>query len=235
MPDPEELYIGLQRIPTMMTPTLTNWVGNPSLDPVRNNQVDLGLKYSTDRFFINSSVFYSDLRDYITLVAIPDPDGPGMGNLPAARGYDNVKARIWGGEISGQVSLPFDLYLLANLAYTEGKNRDSGEPLAEMPPLSGSLGLRYDIDTFFVEVTERFADKQDRVDDQLDETETSGWGVTDIKTGLNADRWSVYAGVNNLFDKFYHSHLSYQRDPFRSGVKVPEVGAFAYVTVAYRY
>ena len=235
MPDPEELYIGLQRIPSMMMPTVTNWVGNPSLDPVRNNQVDLGLKYSNDRFFINSSVFYSDLRDYITLVAISDPDGPGMGNLPAARGYDNVKARIWGGEISGQVSLPLDLYLLANLAYTEGKNRDSGEPLAEMPPLSGSLGLRYDIDTFFVEVTERFADKQDRVDDSLDEAETSGWGVTDIKTGLNVDRWSVYAGVNNLFDKFYNSHLSYQRDPFRSGVKVPEVGVFGYVTVAYRY
>lgn len=235
MPDPEELYIGLQRIPNMNVPDPISWIGNPSLDPVRNNQADLGLKYSGDRFVVNGSIFYSDLRDYITLVQIPDPDGPGTGTLSKARGYDNVDARIWGGEASAQASLPFDLYLLGSLAYTEGKNRDSGEPLAEIPPLSGSLGLRYDIDSFFVEITERFADRQDRVDPLLDEEETSGWGVTDIKSGVHLDKWSIYAGVNNLFDKYYFSHLSYQRDPFQSGVKVPEVGAFAYLTAAYRF
>ena len=235
MPDPEELYIGLQRIPNMNAPNPTSWVGNPSLNPVRNNQADLGLKYSSDRYVVNGSVFYSDLSDYITLVPISDPDGPGIGTLAKARGYANVDARIWGGEISSQVSLPFDLYMLGSLAYTEGKNRDNGEPLAEIPPLSGSIGLRYDIDSFFVEVTERFAARQDRVDTQLNEDETSGWGVTDIKSGLNLDKWAVYAGINNLFDKYYYTHLSYQRDPFQSGVKVPEVGAFAYVTAAYRF
>jgi iron complex outermembrane receptor protein len=45
----------------------------------------------------------------------------------------------------------------------------------------------------------------------------------------------VTAGVLNLFDKYYFTHLSYQRDPFRSGYKVPEVGAFGYLTVSYRY
>ena len=104
-----------------------------------------------------------------------------------------------------------------------------------MPPLGGSAGLRYDVSRWFVELTERFSADQDRVAAGLNETQTPGWGVTDLKAGLNWDRWSLAAGVNNLLDKYYRTHLSYQRDPFRSGVKVPETGAFAYLTLAYRY
>jgi iron complex outermembrane receptor protein len=235
MPDPQELYIGLQRIPTMMAPTLTNWVGNPALDPVRNNQADLGIKLSGDTFILNGSVFYSRLDDYIYVVDVTDPDGPTVGTLPAATTYRNIDAELWGGELSGQVSLPWDLYLSTTLAYTEGENRDTDEPLAEIPPLSGSIALRYDVDSWFVELQERFAARQDRVDDSLNEEETAGWGVTDLKAGLNLDRWSMYAGVDNLFDKDYFNHLSYVRNPFRTGARVPETGAFAYLTVMYRY
>ena len=158
-----------------------------------------------------------------------------MGTLPEAKTYRNVDAELYGGELSGQVSLPLDMYLIGNLAYTHGENRDTHEPLAEIPPLAGSVALRYDIDTWFVEIQEQFADQQDRVDDSLNEEETSGWNITNIKAGLNLDQWSIYAGVNNLFDKYYFSHLSYQRDPFRTGAKVPETGSFAYLTVMYKY
>ncbi len=228
MPDPQELYIGLPR----MAPS-TNWIGNPALDPPRNNQADLGIKFTGETFFVNSSIFYSRIDDYINIANLADPDGLGM--LPAAKSYQNIDARLWGGELSSQVSLPLDLYLMGNLSYTEGENLDTDEPLAEIPPLSGSIGLRYDNGTWFAEIQEKFAAKQDRVDDDLNEEETSGWGITDLKAGANLDRWSVIAGVNNLFDKFYYTHLSYQRDPFRTGARVPETGAFAFVTVMYKY
>ena len=235
MPDAQELYIGLQRIPTMMMPSATNWIGNPDLDPSRNNQVEVGIKFTGDTFFLSGSTYYSRVDDYINLVKVPDPDGPGMGTLPEAKTYRNVDAELYGGELSGQISLPLDMYLTGNLAYTHGENRDTNEPLAEIPPLAGSVALRYDIDTWFIEVQEQFADQQDRVDDTLNEEETSGWNITNIKAGMNLDQLSIYAGVNNLFDKYYFSHLSYQRDPFRTGAKVPETGSFAYLTVMYKY
>lgn len=175
------------------------------------------------------------LYPYIYLVDVADPDGPAIGTLPAARTYQNVEARLWGGELSAQLALPLDLYLRGVLSYTEGKNEDSGEPLVEIPPLQGNVSLRYDRDTFFAEITERFADRQNRVDNTLNEEETAGWAVTDVKAGVNWRRWSIYAGVNNVFDKFYFTHLSYQRDPFRTGEKVPETGAFGYLTASYRY
>jgi len=228
VPDPQELFMGLQR-PSM--PGNSNWVGNPGLDPTRNNQADIGVKYATDRYYVHASLFYSRLDDYITVVEVPAPSAT---TLPA-RTFANAKAEMWGGELGSQVALPADLYLLLSLSYTEGENRDTDEPLAEIPPLQGSLGMRYDVGSWFLELTEEFADRQDRVDEALQESETGGWAITDLKGGVYWGDWTVYAGLNNVFDKQYYSHLSYQRDPFRSGYRVPENGRNVYVTVNYRY
>lgn len=219
-PDAQELYIGLDR-PGMMP----SWVGNPNLDATRNNQVDLGVKFSGDMFYLNTSVFYSDLEDFITL--------NNVGTM--ATTYQNIDAEMYGGELAGQYALPMDLYLRLILSYVRGNNKDANTPLAEIPPLTGNISLRYDIGHLFIEATERFAQRQNRVDSNLDEDETAGWGVTDLKAGGIWGKWSVTGGVNNIFDKNYFSHLSFKRDPFRSGEKVPETGLLAYLTLSYRY
>jgi len=226
-PDQQELYLGLQRMAGK------NQLGNPALDATRNNQLDLGAKWSGERVFISAAVFYSDLSDYIYVVDAPDPDGAGP--LIQARTYRNIDATMSGVEFGSQIALPLDFYLKGSLSYVRGENDDSNSPLAEIPPLSGNIGLRYDNGDWFAEVTERFADRQDRVDTSLSEKETAGWAATDLKAGMIWSQWSLLGGVNNVFDRYYFSHLSYLRDPFASGVKVPEIGLFAYVNLAYRY
>lgn len=235
MPDPQEMFIGLDRRPTMMAPTTIAWVGNPELVPVRNNQADLGLKYSDRNVVANAALFYSRIDHYIELANIADPDGSELGTLPAARSYRNIDALLYGGELSGQISLPSNFYLGGGLAVTRAENRATDKSLAEIPPLTGTVALRYDSGSWFVELSEKMAARQDRVDDALNEVETPGWAVTDIKAGATFDPWSLVAGVNNLFDRYYFSHLSYQRDPFRSGVRVPETGLLAFVTLTYRF
>lgn len=227
-PDQQELFIGLQR-----GGTAKNWLGNPALDAPRNNQVDLGAKWTGSKIFASASVFYSSVNDYINVADAADPDG--AGSLIRARTYENIDAEIWGAEFGGQIALPFDLFAKGTLSYVHGENNDTNQPLSEIPPLSGSLSLRYDNGSYFVEAMERFASAQDRVDTSLDEEETAGWGVTDVKAGVNWQRWGLTGGINNLFDKYYLSHLSYQRDPFQSGVKVPEMGLFVYLNLSYRF
>lgn len=224
-PDPQELYIGLDR--GMMA---SSWVGNPNLDATLNRQFDLGAKLSGDSYFLNFSFFYSDLVDYINLT-----NDVKLSNGQTVKTYQNVAATLWGGELNSQLALPFDLYLRGTLAYVRGENDDSNQPLAEIPPLNGSVALRWDNDVYFVELTERFADRQDRVDPDLNEEETSGWGVTDIKAGANWENWTLTGGVNNLFDRYYTTHLSYQRDPFSNGVRIPEAGAMLYATLSYSF
>lgn len=224
-PDAQELYISLLR-----PGTNPNWLGNPELTPTRNNQVDLGSRLAGETWFAKLSLFYSDLQDYIDIVELSPPPGG-----KPARSYRNVDATLWGGELSGQVSLPYDLYLGGAISYVRGENDDTDEPLAEMPPLTGNVSLRYDVNRWFLELAGRFAARQTRTADELGETKTAGWGVADLKGGVNLGEWMITGGVNNLFDKHYYNHLSYQRDPFRSGLKVPETGAFTYLTVSYRY
>lgn len=227
-PDQQELYIGLQR-----GGMSRNWLGNPALKATRNNQIDLGAKWTGSRIFASASVFYSSLDDYIYVGDVADPDGAGP--LIQARTYQNIDARIWGAEFGSQLALPFDLFAKATLSYVRGENRDTDQPLSEIPPFSGTVSLRYDNGSYFFEASERFAAKQDRVDTSLNEEETKSWGVTDIKAGITWKRWGLIGGINNLFDKEYYSHLSYQRDPFRAGEKVPEMGLFAYVNLSYSF
>jgi iron complex outermembrane receptor protein len=41
--------------------------------------------------------------------------------------------------------------------------------------------------------------------------------------------------VQNLFDRTYVEHLSYQRDPFAAGFKVPEPGRSFQLAAQYAY
>lgn len=219
-PDPAELFIDLPA----MAPAVT-WRGNPGLKPTINHEADLGVKYATDLFYVNATLFYSDLTDYVNFFQAS----------PTLKSYQNIDATMWGAELGSQVSLPYDLFLKGSLAYTEGRNRDDARPLSEIPPLKGMVALRYDNGTFFAEAAENMAREQDRVDSTLGEQPTSGWATTDLKAGYYYKALSVYGGVYNLFDKQYYSHLSYQRDPFASGLKVPENGRNFYFTVAYKF
>jgi iron complex outermembrane receptor protein len=212
-PDPQELFINSAR-----------QQGNPFLNPTRNNEVDLGVKYATEKFFVKAAIFNSSLEDYINLV-----------QSGTTRSFNNIDAIIWGAELGSQFSLPYDLFLKGSLSYTEGRNNSDGRPLSEIPPLKGMLALRYDVDTWFVELAENFANSQDNVDSVLGEQATAGWMTTDLKAGYKYRALSLYAGIYNLLDKFYYSHLSYLRDPFASGVKVPENGRNFYLTMAYRF
>jgi iron complex outermembrane recepter protein len=224
-PDPQELYIGLDRMAG------TSWVGNPNLEATRNNEADLGVKWKGEGVFASASVFYSDLSDFVYLTNLPAPStarGP-------AKSYANIDATIWGAEFGSQVALPYDLFLRGVLSYVRGENDDTSEPLSEIPPFSGNVSLRYDNSQYFVETTLRFAAAQDRVDTSLKEDETAGWGVADLKAGKSWQQWSLVGGINNIFDKQYYSHLSYQRDPFASGVKVPESGAIVYLNLSYHF
>ena len=228
LPDQKELFVSIPN--TGVTPTTNkNTFGNPGLDPTINHEADLGAKYSTEKFYVNASVFYSDLRNYINLAGY-ESAGP-VRNIT----FENVDAVILGAEAGAQLSLPANLYARASLSYARGENTSGDRPLSEMPPLKGSASLRYDDGTLMLEAVEQLAARQTRVDSSLQEAKTAGWGVTDLKAGYTRGDFSLYAGVNNLFDKYYYTHLSYLRDPFASGLKVPESGRNFYVTAAVRF
>ena len=104
-----------------------------------------------------------------------------------------------------------------------------------MPPLTGRAALRFDTGRLWAEVEGVAAGAQRNVDTDLREAATAGYGIGNLRGGVNIRRFALRVGLNNVFNRTFYEHLSYQRDPFRSGVRVFEPGRNLYVNLAYRY
>ncbi|HET8733806.1 MAG TPA: TonB-dependent receptor, partial [Anaeromyxobacteraceae bacterium] len=229
VPDAQERWMALSGM--MGKPT---WLGNPSLRPVQSDELDAGGRYAAGGVLLRAQAFHAWVSDLVVLA--PLAVTPAGGGAPmTARTYENVRARLWGGEASARVALPLRLVASASLTYTLGQNERAGTPLAEMPPLRTSVSLRHDARFFFAEVEEQWAARQDRVDPALGEQPTPAWFITSVRAGVAWRGVKAFAGVRNLLDRQYVEHLSYQRDPFASGVKVPEPGRTFYSNVQYSY
>lgn len=63
----------------------------------------------------------------------------------------------------------------------------------------------------------------------------SVYALANIYAGIRRGRLAATIGVGNVFDRTYAEHLSYQRDPFRSGVRVNEPGRNAFGSVSWRF
>ncbi|RMH08093.1 MAG: TonB-dependent receptor, partial [Aquificota bacterium] len=243
VPDPQERYFALNR--AMMCNNnnpFCAWVGNPNLKPSKNTEIDLGLKHSTGRLITKATLFYSYVQDYITVhrqnVQNPGMMAPAFGH---ARSYTNVDAQFYGFEASFNYNAYKNLFVFGGSSYTVGrKDTDpakniTDKDVAEIPPLKARLGLRYDTGLWFVEGETLMSGTQDRVDRDLQEQKTSGWAIVNLKAGAEWKDLRLVVGVDNVFDKKYYEHLSYQRDPFRSGVKVPEPGRNFYASLSYQF
>lgn len=223
MPDQQELYYAS----TPMMEGMPGWVGNPGLRPARNDELDLGAKLARAGLLVKAQLFHAWLTDHISLVTV----GAGAAE---ARSYANVSARTWGGEAYARVSLPLRLFASAGLSYTRGVNETAGGSLAEIPPLKGTAALRFDARWLFVEVEEVVAARQSKVGAGFHEEPTGGWAITNVKVGGAWRGVKLFAGVRNTFDRYYFEHLAYQRDPYLTGVRVPEPGRTLYVNAQYQ-
>ncbi|HUL79246.1 MAG TPA: TonB-dependent receptor [Vicinamibacteria bacterium] len=234
-PEANERYLALRRMGT-------DWVGNPELRPSRNTSLDASAAFTRAGFRAELSVYHSRVTDYVTVY-----DQARRSVVPEvmnamARSFANVDATLTGGELAASLPVLFArVFVSGDVSCVRGsQDGDGGRgiaagPLAEMPPLRGRLSARYDDGRLFGAVEGLFAADQERVDASLGEARTPGWGVMNLSAGLRRGRLRLTAGVANVFDRLYTDHLSYQRDPFRSGVRVPEPGRSLFANASFRF
>ena len=234
IPEPQERWFSLKRMGT-------DWVGNPGLDPSRNTALDLSASFRAGRLYVSASAFLNEVSDYVVVSDAKKVNVvPGVMNQ-AARTYENVDARLAGGEATAAVTLTDRLFFSGAVSYVRGTQDARPElgvlskDLAEMPPLTGRTSLRWDDGRFWGEAEGVFAAAQSNVDTDVAEAATPGWGIANLRAGLAFGRLGLNVGVENVFGRLYSEHLSYQRDPFRSGVKVPEPGRNVFVNLSWRY
>jgi iron complex outermembrane receptor protein len=234
IPDAEERYINVAGMGGNAT------VGNPLLPITRNTEVDAGWSATHTRFYLRPELYYSLLDNYILVNNQPQLNMMGMG-LPMARSYTNVAAQIYGGEATYGVTLSSVLSLNGGGSYARGAATPQASVnvlsrnLPEMPPLRVWSALRYARRWAFAEVGAVAVNRQSHVSGDLNESPTAGYALLNIKLGLTYRKLSGSLTIDNLLDRFYYECLSYYRDPFAAGVKVPEPGRNVFAQLRYSF
>jgi len=235
VPDPQERYFALKRMGS-------DWVGDPGLEPAANTGVDVQASYRHPRLYVNASVYRDRIDNFIGVYQQAKVNTVAGVMNAMARSWRNVDATMTGGEVESLFSLTDRLFLAAEISAVSGRQQVDATTgvtspyLSEMPPARGRAGLRYDTRRerggLFGEIEVVYSAGQDQVDAQLRESPTPPYAVVNLRAG-GSFRWAkLNAGIANLLDRTYYEHLSYQRDPFRSGARVYEPGINFYVNLA---
>jgi iron complex outermembrane receptor protein len=234
VPEASERYFSLTRLGT-------DWVGNPTLASSRNTGVDASVAWRRARFSLRASVFASRVDDYITVREAERLEAAPGGVNARARTWANVDATLVGGEASGSLALASRLFLSGDFSWVRGSQEPrpeegiSSRELPEMPPLRARLALRYDDGRLFGALDGLASSRQDRVNADLNEEPTARWAIANTAVGVRRGPLALTLGATNLFDRTYSPHLSYQRDPFRTGVRVLDPGRSLYVNASGRF
>ncbi len=178
-------------------------------DPERTTQLDLGLLRRGPSGDLSASLFASRIDDYI-LIDTTVPGRP-MGTVVTR----NVNARTYGGELEHTRRFAERWTLQSSLAYTRGRNRSDGRPLAQLPPLEGRLSLTYASPRYSLGALLRLVADQDRVDPGRgnivgqDLAESDGFAVLSMNGSYRLSRMvNLSGGLDNLLDERYVEHLS---------------------------
>jgi iron complex outermembrane recepter protein len=234
VPEASERYYALKRMGS-------DWVGNPDLAPSRNTGLDLTASYRWFGLYVGASVYADRVANYVALTErLRVNKVPGVMNT-SAKSYVNVDATLVGGEVNAVATLTDRLFLSGDVSYVRGTQEAIpaeqvfSTNLAEMPALRGRAALRYATGGYWGEVEGVASAAQNHVNTDLNEQPTPAWHVANLRAGGSMGGFQVTFGVWNLFNQVYYETLSYQRDPFRSGVRVPEPGRNYFVNVGWQF
>jgi iron complex outermembrane receptor protein len=231
VPDAKELYVvNTNAAGTLITNSATSG-GNQNLNESINREIDLGFENTTGNFHLRTTLFYSDLKDYIYA-------------------YDstwaNIDAKIYGGDISADYLLNNEWRIESGIAYQKGVKKEPGQigdtdkDLAEIPPFKGRLALVMDDSINYLMAEVITADNQ-TIDSDNNEKEISGYGILNLKYGYDfRNGFSLMSGINNFFNRTYavnNSYIGNQLIGFNGTdpLVLNEPGRNFYATVSYKF
>ena len=128
--------------------------------------------------------------------------------------------------MSGVFQVTKEIEVAGTMSYTRGENVEYNEPMHLIPPFSGLLSVRYNKEKWWGEVETRMAMPQNRVARVVAEEDgTDGYFIVNLRGSLTlATEYELKTGVDNLFDTYYHEHLSLGN--------LPSLGRNIYLAVA---
>ena len=208
-------------------------LGNPELDPEYSYNVDFGIKTKADTLQTFASIYYNRVYDYIDTVL---QDNSFISNIPTYK-YTNVtEAELYGFEAGADVTVSKQISLFGDVAYVVGKDRDTGDRLSNIPPLNGTLGARWSDKIksagYYIELSADMYASQD--EPAPNEEKSEAYNIVNLRTGVSLPEVgflhdaSLTFSIENLFDKYYLSHLRNEDSDLIAGQGINFVAALQF-------
>lgn len=175
-------------------------------DAETNQQWDIGLNWKAEKLTLESSLFFSEVDDFILLE---------KGMMMQPEMVRNVDARSWGGELTSRYQITDPWSVSASIAIVRGTNTTDDSYLPQQPADELRLASDYRLGEFTYSVLWRLVKEQDRIAPNqgnvigYDLEKSAGFGVLSANIDWEVDpQWQVSLGVDNILNKTYAEHLS---------------------------
>lgn len=199
-------------------------VGNPDLELEGGTGFDLFVRLDGGALDFEIAGFYNRIENFV----FPRNTGEiSRLQLPIYQ-FASEEAEMVGAEGDAALRLLPAVSFTATASYVRGSIADTDEPLPLIPPFTGSAGLRYENDSFFLRGGITAVNEQTRLGEFEEPTE--GYALLNASAGLQWFKFgwlhSVTLRADNLTNAEYRNHLS------RVKSVMPEAGRS--VTMVYR-
>jgi hemoglobin/transferrin/lactoferrin receptor protein len=199
----------------------------PNLDPEQYVSFEIGTKARIEpgRGSFYAAFFHTLIDDQI----VRFPTGRLINGEPEVTRANSGDGYMQGIEIGADWNFYRGFTLLGNLTWTEGEvdtivGLDTHrEPISNMPPLTGLVGLRWESDykRFWYEAVAQLARRQDQLspgdianNERIPPGGTPGYDVYTLRAGWHvAPQWRLTAAVENISDEDYRIHGSGSNEP----------------------
>ena len=187
-----------------------------NLKPEKSISYEAGFRGRSESTRFEIVGFYNDYSDFISDTNLGTDASSGKDKYTK----ENInKAEIYGAEFSSTTMLdtafgaPQGFYSKVSVAYAEGRDKDTGEHLDSVAPLTGNLGLGYDsLNSVFgglLKVT-MASSKDDWSNDEY--KDAPGYTLVDLTAYYRPiNDLTLRAGLFNAFDKKYWHYSDLER------------------------
>ncbi|MDX8397639.1 MAG: TonB-dependent receptor [Mariprofundaceae bacterium] len=205
------------------------YMGDINLSPETAYNIDVGLEWQSDHAYFTPHIFYKRVNNYIQGTPLSSGTASNFrkiqGNMLKGGNFctnnpldpfcvplqfSNVEAELYGTDIGLGGNLSEQITIDGNISYVRGKRKDISDNLYRIAPLNSKVGLSYFADSGWSVTSEgQFYGKQKDVSQSNSEQKTAGYSLFNLSGRYAISRYiEVSSGVNNVFDRYYQSHLS---------------------------
>jgi hemoglobin/transferrin/lactoferrin receptor protein len=184
-------------------------IGTPDLKPEDGYFFDLGTRYWGEDLNFRVNVFANFIKDMI--VELPGTYQGKQAYIKSNAG----KARLLGFDFTAEAKIFSALSAYFTGGYVRGRDTEDDSDLPQVPPLNGIIGIKAQLEEIVrLDLNATLFSKQDKT--ASGEIQTPGYVYYNLYASSNSFdfnlvKFSISAGVENIFNKAYRNHLASNR------------------------